>query len=188
MESTDPATQAALAKLNLARAPIQEVIDLKVIKEDGDPPLVDEAIWGATKMAEAGIMFDLGVNKVEAAAWLASLTRKGLAAQVCECDYGRNHPQHLSHEGFCGLHYTSVAVAIGGKRYCTGCAEAHGEFGALTDYVTGERIGPATREQRDASRQAGVTGAFKIDRDGGACAEDADEAVYGPTRWVFVAY
>lgn len=61
------------------------------------------------------------------------------------------------------------------------------EYGTLTDYVTGETIRPATVDELEASRSAGETGAFTVDRDGAICAADADDAVYGPKRTVFVA-
>lgn len=61
------------------------------------------------------------------------------------------------------------------------------EFGTLTDYVTGEAIRPATEAERDASRSAGETGAFTVDRDLEICAAEADDAVYGPKRTVYVA-
>jgi hypothetical protein len=60
------------------------------------------------------------------------------------------------------------------------------EYGTLIDYTTGEPIGPATEAQHRASRAAGDTGAFTIDRDGEPVASDADEAVFGPTRTVYV--
>ncbi len=59
-------------------------------------------------------------------------------------------------------------------------------YGTLVDYVTGEPIGPATREQFHASDAAGETGAFEVDRDGNPVPADADEAVFGPTRTVYV--
>ncbi len=61
------------------------------------------------------------------------------------------------------------------------------DYGILTDYTTGEAIRPATEAERDASRAAGGPGVFRVDRGGEICSADADPAVYGPTRDVFVA-
>lgn len=64
--------------------------------------------------------------------------------------------------------------------------EPTGDFGILYDYVIGGPIGPATRAQRDASRAAGETGVFTVDRNEEPCPPDADPAVFGPVRTVYV--
>lgn len=61
------------------------------------------------------------------------------------------------------------------------------EYGTLMDYTTGQPIGPATAEQAAAQgRRVDEPGAFRVDRDGQPCADNADEAVFGPTRVVYV--
>jgi hypothetical protein len=59
-------------------------------------------------------------------------------------------------------------------------------YGTLYDMSTGEEIGPATREQREASDAAGETGAFCVDRDLEPCDVSADPQVFGPLRTVYV--
>jgi hypothetical protein len=66
-----------------------------------------------------------------------------------------------------------------------------GEYwGVLTDYMTGEKIRPATREEYERSERAGQsgdgTGVFTVDRDLDPCPADADPIVFGPVRLVYV--
>lgn len=58
----------------------------------------------------------------------------------------------------------------------------------LNDYKTGAIIGPATEAQIEASRNAGrPEGTFCIDADGDPCEANADPAVFGPLRTVWVS-
>lgn len=63
-------------------------------------------------------------------------------------------------------------------------------YGTLYDYTTGQEIGPATREQWEASlsQAAGETGAITIDADGEVRHPSDDTAAYGQLRTVYVAY
>lgn len=58
------------------------------------------------------------------------------------------------------------------------------DFGTLCDYNTGDAIRPATKAERDASREAGDTGVFLIDEDGDIVDEGGFAA--GKTRSVYV--
>ncbi len=68
----------------------------------------------------------------------------------------------------------------------TATVAAHRGYGTLYDMTTYEKIGPATKEQREASDAGGETGAFVIDRDGDPCHQSADPQVFGPLRTVYV--
>lgn len=64
--------------------------------------------------------------------------------------------------------------------------ERAASWGTLFDSNSDDAIGPATREQWEASMAAGETGVFLIDRTGDPCDPSADVAVFGPMRTVYV--
>ena len=62
------------------------------------------------------------------------------------------------------------------------------EYGTLMDLATGERIGPATAEQAAWASEHGHrdTGGFAVDEDGNPRHDDADPAVFGKLRSVYI--
>ncbi len=59
-------------------------------------------------------------------------------------------------------------------------------YGTLVDYRTGEAIGPATREQAQASATASDSGVFLVDVAGTPRPQNSDPAVFGELRTVYV--
>ncbi|MGE5827598.1 MAG: hypothetical protein ACM30G_04440, partial [Micromonosporaceae bacterium] len=62
------------------------------------------------------------------------------------------------------------------------------EYGTLMDLASGEKIGPATAEQATWASEHGHpdSGGFAVDAEGTPRPADADPAVYGELRTVYI--